>query len=57
MTTAVADLALSHLWVIYPGRQSYPLSEKITVIPFSKIGPEWDYGGTEPDRRPGDAVG
>jgi len=31
--------------------------EKITVIPFSKIGPEWDYGGTEPDRRPGDAVG
>lgn len=44
MTIAVDDLALSHLWVIYPGRQTYPLSDKITVIPLPEIGPEWVYG-------------
>jgi predicted AAA+ superfamily ATPase len=31
MTTALVDLELEHLWVIYPGKESYPLSEKITV--------------------------
>ena len=28
------DLALDHLWVVYPGRKSYPLDDDITVVPL-----------------------
>jgi hypothetical protein len=31
---AIKDLSLEHLWIIYPGKHSYPVSEKITVIPL-----------------------
>lgn len=37
MKSAVTDLDLDHLWVVYPGDRSYPLSEKITVLPQSHI--------------------
>jgi predicted AAA+ superfamily ATPase len=32
MEIAINDLALSHLWVVYPGDVSYSLSDSITVI-------------------------
>lgn len=34
---ALEELSLSHLWVIYPGKESYPLGKKITVIPLEEI--------------------
>lgn len=35
MHTAIQDLKLEHLWVVYPGHQEYPLDEKISVVPLS----------------------
>ena len=35
---AVDLLELEHLWVIYPGNQTYDLDEKVTVLPLEKIG-------------------
>lgn len=37
MRIAVKDLALRHLWVIYPGRHSYPVDEQISVWPLQLI--------------------
>ena len=34
MHTAIQDLSLEHLWVIYPGQQEYPLNDKISVVPL-----------------------
>ena len=31
MRVAARDLALDHLWVIYPGAHNYPVDEKISV--------------------------
>ena len=36
MHIALSDLGLAHLWIIYPGHQTYELSEKITVIPLEE---------------------
>lgn len=40
---AIKDLNLQHLWIIYPGTDKYKLSNKVAVLPLSKIGTEWDY--------------
>lgn len=37
MHTALQDLGLEHLWVVYPGEQSYPVHERITVWPLHRI--------------------
>ena len=37
MRSAMAELSLSHLWIIYPGKASYQLDRTITVIPFSDL--------------------
>ena len=37
MHIALADLGLEHLWVIYPGKDRYALTEKITVVPAREI--------------------
>jgi len=37
MHTAIEDLGLEHLWVIYPGHQEYPLDDKISVIPIASL--------------------
>lgn len=34
MRTALADLDLDELWVVYPGTRTYPLGEKTTVRPL-----------------------
>jgi uncharacterized protein len=36
MQTVLADLDLDELWVIYPGTRSYPLGEKIKVLPLGE---------------------
>ncbi|MDD5686904.1 MAG: ATP-binding protein [Elusimicrobia bacterium] len=40
---AINDLNLSHLWIIYPGKQSYKLNTKVTVIPLSETKENWNY--------------
>jgi len=37
MKTALNDLDLTHLWVIYPGIETYQVSEQISVTPLKKI--------------------
>lgn len=37
MHTARADLGLHHLWVVYPGREEYPVRTDITMLPVSGI--------------------
>jgi len=37
MQIALSDLGLRHIYVIYPGREKYPLSDSITVWPVRKI--------------------
>ncbi|MBN1664487.1 MAG: ATP-binding protein [Deltaproteobacteria bacterium] len=44
MKTAVEDLTLERLWVVYPGKAAYRLTETIQVIPFTDIRDTWIYG-------------
>jgi predicted AAA+ superfamily ATPase len=37
MKIALNDLTLEHLWVVYPGREIYPVDNQITVLPLSRI--------------------
>ncbi len=37
MYTALQDLGLEHLWVIYPGEQNYPVHERITVWSLQNV--------------------
>jgi predicted AAA+ superfamily ATPase len=37
MQTALHDLRLTHLWVIYPGAESYQVEKRISVLPLQKI--------------------
>ena len=38
MRSAIKELKLSHLWVVYPGKEIYKLDKHITVIPVTEIG-------------------
>jgi hypothetical protein len=37
MRTGLEDLGLDHLWIIYPGTETYPVDERITVWPFQEL--------------------
>jgi hypothetical protein len=37
MHTAMEDLQLEHLWVVYPGSREYRLDDRITVIPLRSL--------------------
>ena len=37
MHAVIEDLGLTHLWVLYPGDQEYPLNDTITALPLRKI--------------------
>jgi len=43
MKTAVEDLELERLWVVYPGKSAYTLSEKIQVLPLADVRDTWNY--------------
>lgn len=47
MTTAVADLSLAHLWVVYPGERTFPLAQQVTAFPLISIPSEWQYPAVE----------
>ncbi len=38
MKFAMSELSLSHLWVIYPGTENYPLDKNISAVSIEKIG-------------------
>ena len=38
MRTALVDLDLDSLWVVYPGTKRYRLDDRITVIPADDVG-------------------
>lgn len=42
MRTALEDLSLDHLWVIYPGEYVYSVHEKITVCPLRDVTSQFD---------------
>jgi len=37
MRVASQDLSLAHLYVVYPGVESYDLDKKVSVVPLEKI--------------------
>ena len=37
MHIAIEDLNLDHLWIIYPGKDAYPVGEKISVLPLKDL--------------------
>lgn len=37
MHSALDDLSLTHLWVIYPGTVRYPAHERITMLPLAEV--------------------
>jgi hypothetical protein len=37
MHTAISDLSLDHLWVIYPGAHAYPVDDRISVSPIREV--------------------
>ena len=37
LLAAIHDLKLEHAWIVYPGKEQYPVHEKITVIPLKNI--------------------
>lgn len=37
MRGAVHDLSMSRLWIVYPGKESYPLATNITALPMGEI--------------------
>ncbi|MGB9617862.1 MAG: hypothetical protein ACP5LD_04915 [Desulfomonilaceae bacterium] len=44
ITTVMADLGLSGIWVVYPGKSAYRLAQDIFITPLSALGESWDYG-------------
>lgn len=43
MKTALSDLALERLWVVYPGNKSYSLSKQVSVLSIREIVSTWKY--------------
>lgn len=37
MQTAIRDLQLKHLWVVYPGNDEYQLDETISILPIRML--------------------
>ncbi|HUI55416.1 MAG TPA: ATP-binding protein [Bryobacteraceae bacterium] len=48
MHTALADLRLKRLIVVYPGDKSYPLSDKVVVVPVARMWAELPLGRRQP---------
>lgn len=43
MKSALDDLNLSHMWVVYPGDRQYAISSNVTAIPISRLPETWPY--------------
>ncbi|MFK5927226.1 MAG: ATP-binding protein [Desulfuromusa sp.] len=38
MHSAINDLDLEHLWIMYPGEHNFPIQEQVSVVPLNKEG-------------------
>ena len=38
MRVAMADLGLDHLWVVYPGTETYEIDDGLTALPLERLG-------------------
>jgi predicted AAA+ superfamily ATPase len=43
MASALQDLTLAHLWVLYPGDRTYSLAPNVTVLPLAETPNRWVY--------------
>lgn len=43
MVSAMKDLDLAHLWVLYPGDRAYPLAKGVSTLPLEAVGESWKY--------------
>lgn len=34
---AIEDLGLEHVWLVYPGRERFPLHERVTALPLAEV--------------------
>jgi hypothetical protein len=37
MHSALGELKLAHLWIVYPGKESYRLAKNVRVIPLTEL--------------------
>ncbi len=37
MRIALHDLALDHLWIVYPGSEAYTLDDRLSLLPVSQV--------------------
>ena len=44
MASAMKDLELTHLWVLYPGDRAYPLADAASTLPLASVVDRWHYG-------------
>jgi len=35
--TAITDLDLEHVWLVYPGDERFPLHERVTALPAAQV--------------------
>jgi hypothetical protein len=43
MSSALKDLGLAHLWILYPGDRAYSLAPNVTALPLSAVENTWRY--------------
>ncbi len=43
MTSALKDLDLEHLWVLYPGDKAYALAPRVSALPVRALAVPWSY--------------
>ena len=43
MRIAIDSLKLDRLWIVYPGKKSYPVAADIHVLSLNDIGSSWEY--------------
>lgn len=43
MLSALKDLQLEHLWIVYPGKKEWQVDKRITVKSIHNINGDWDY--------------
>jgi predicted AAA+ superfamily ATPase len=43
IASALKDLNLKKLWIVYPGNKRYSVDKKVEVLPLSEIREKWEY--------------
>jgi hypothetical protein len=43
VSSALKDLNLKKLWIVYPGNKRYSVDKNVEVLPLSEIRENWEY--------------